>query len=277
MRVGGIFTFLVKAVVAVLLLGGLCLAPACGRRNLALIVAGSTSVQPYAEVLAEEYELHYAGYELDIQGGGSSAGLEAVRSGAAAIGMSSRALKEDEQDFWPVEIAKDGLAVIVHPQNPLQNLSLEQIRGVYAGTLTNWGELGGLNAKIHIFTREEGSGTRTAFEDLVMAKKRISPKAMVQDSNGAVRQLVSNDKDSIGFISLGLVDQTVKALSLDGVAPNWENIMNGSYTLSRPFLFVTLGQPTGEAKRFIDFTLSAAGQQLLIDEGLIPSPEGALK
>jgi phosphate transport system substrate-binding protein len=193
--------------------------------------------------------------------------------------MSSRALTEEEQtqDLLSVEIAKDGLAVIVHPQNPLQNLSLEQVRAIYAATAGNWSDLGGANAAIHIFAREEGSGTRTAFEELVMDTAQITPKAMVQDSNGAVRQLVSSDPNAIGFISLGLVDETVKALHLDGIAASWENIVNGSYALSRPFLFITNSQPFKEAQNFIDFTLSAFGQQLLIDEGLIPSAEGAGK
>ncbi|MCL2496098.1 MAG: phosphate ABC transporter substrate-binding protein, partial [Clostridiales bacterium] len=233
-----------RTAVIALLLFALNLLPACGaRQHSAVIVAGSTSVQPYAEILAEEYALKYPGGEIDVQGGGSSAGITAAESGAADIGMSSRALKDSEQGLWSVEIARDGLAVIVHPQNPLQNLTLEQICGIYAGTIGNWNDLGGANAKIHIIAREEGSGTRSAFEELVMDKTKITPKAIVQDSNGAVRQLVSNDKNSIGFISLGLVDDTVKALKLGGVTASWENVVNGSYTLFRPFLFVAKDRP----------------------------------
>ena len=262
------FAIIAFMVLFVFLLG---LMPACGaRQRSAVIIAGSTSVQPYAEILAEEFALAYPGGEIDVQGGGSSAGITAAESGAADIGMSSRALKESEQGLWFCEIAKDGLAVIVHPQNPLQNLTLAQVCGIYAGTIGNWQELGGANAKIHVIAREEGSGTRSAFEELVMGKNLITPKAIVQDSNGAVRQLVSNDKNSIGFISLGLVDETVKALKLDGVAASWENVVDGSYTLCRPFLFVTKDQPAGKAKQFIDFTLSEHGQQLLVHEGLIP-------
>ncbi|MCL2816825.1 MAG: phosphate ABC transporter substrate-binding protein [Clostridiales bacterium] len=257
------------AVIALLLLCAFSLS-ACSRNKASLIIAGSTSVQPFAEILAEEY-FKLTKIEIDVQGGGSALGINAVRSGAAHIGMSSRALKADEQDLWSIEIAKDGLVIIVHPDNPVGNLTVEQIRGIYAGTITNWSEVGGRNAKIHVITREEGSGTRSAFEDLVMAKTRITPKAIVQDANGAVRQLVSSDKNAIGFISLGLVDKTVKALKLDGVEATWDNIKNEAYALFRPFLFITEGEPEGQARQFIDFVISPQGQQILTDAGLIPS------
>ena len=254
----------------------LLLLSACGNRlKLDVVVAGSTSVQPYAEILAEEYALIYPERGIDVQGGGSSAGITAVESGTADIGMSSRALNDNERDLWFVEIAKDGLAVIINPKNPIQDLSLNQIRDIYTTKINNWSELGGSKAKIHIIAREDGSGTRSAFESLVMNSERISPKAIVQDSNGAVRQLVSDDPNSIGFISLGLVDHSVKAIKLEGVTPARENARNESYSLYRPFLFVSKSQPTGLAKEFIDFTLSPEGQQLLMNEGLITMYEGS--
>lgn len=249
------------------------LTSACGTNSEAvIIVAGSTSVQPYAEILAEEYELLYPEKVVYIQGGGSSAGIASVQSETADIGMSSRPLKDSEQ-VWSVEIAKDGLALIIHPDNPVQNLTLEQVRGIYAQTITNWNEVGGQDASIHIISREEGSGTRSAFEELVMDKEFITPKAIVQASNGSVKQLVSSDKNSVGFISLGLVDETVKSVRLDGVEATVENVMNGSYTLFRPFLFVTDTEPEGLAKQFIDFALSSEGQKILMNEGLVPQME----
>jgi phosphate transport system substrate-binding protein len=246
---------------------------ACGiNSGTVIIVAGSTSVQPYAEILAEEYKRLYPDKVVYIQGGGSSAGIASVQSDTADIGMSSRPLKDSEQ-VWSVEIAKDGLALIVHPDNPVKNLTLEQVRGIYAQTITNWNEIGGHNANIHIIAREEGSGTRSAFEELVMNKEFITPKAIVQASNGAVKQLVSGDKNAIGFISLGLVDEKVKSVQLDSVTATLENVMNGSYTLFRPFLFVTDTAPEGLARQFIDFTLSAEGQKILMNEGLVPQIE----
>lgn len=242
----------------------------CGRiRGSNVVLAGSTSVQPYIEVLAEEFDLIHPEIDVDIQGGGSSAGITAAEAGTADLGMSSRSLTDREQGFWVIEIAKDGLAIIVNPQNPITDLSLSRICAIYAGEITNWSDIGGLNARIHVITREEGSGTRTAFEDLVMSDRVITPRAIVQDSNGAVRQLISSDPNSIGFISLGLVNDTVRAIKIGGVPATRENVINGSYGLFRPFLFVSRDEPEGYVKVFVDFVLSAEGRRILIDEGLI--------
>ncbi len=262
----------------ILLCTMISLTSACSRPSEAgFIVAGSTSVQPYAEVLAEEYMIQHSGTEIDIQGGGSSAGITAAKSGVANIGMSSRHLNEEEKSLWSVEIAKDGLAVIVHPSNSIDNLTLDQIRKIYSGEIKNWSELGGSDEKIHLITREEGSGTRSAFAELVMEETEITPKAIVQDSNGSVKQLIKDDENAIGYVSLGLVDESVKAMRLDGVAATQDNILNGSYALSRPFLFVALSEPTGETKQFLDYVLSPEGQKMLSDEGLVPTAEGVKK
>jgi phosphate transport system substrate-binding protein len=261
-------------VIVPVLLALMCLLAACGGgRDAAFIIAGSTSVQPYIEILAEDYALSHPEKVIDIQGGGSSAGITAVESGTAEIGMSSRNLKESEMHLWSIEITKDGLAIIVNPDNPVSDLMPEQILGIYAGDITNWSQLGGRDARIHIITREEGSGTRSAFEEMVMDGRRITPRAIVQDSNGAVRMLVADDPNSIGYISLGLVDvgeRPVKALLIDGVAPTRENVLNGSYTMFRSFLFVALREPEGYAKQFIDYVRSPEGQRVLAEEGLIP-------
>ena len=265
-----------KAACIALCVAAACLLSACGvKMDAAIILAGSTSVQPYAEILAEEYARSHPDQEVDVQGGGSSAGITAAESGIADIGMSSRALKEAEQGLWSVEIAKDGLAVIINPKNPIEDLTIEQIRRIYAAEATKWSDLGGADSKIHVITREEGSGTRSAFEELVMEKALITPKAIVQDSNGAVRLLVADDPNAIGFISLGLVDRSVKAVRLEGVAASAENVMNAWYSLFRPFLFVARGEPEGLSKQFIDFVLSEEGQRTLRKEGLIPVSGGA--
>ncbi|MCL1809273.1 MAG: phosphate ABC transporter substrate-binding protein [Clostridiales bacterium] len=259
------------AAVALVLALSVCLTASCsGRSDSGVVVAGSTSVQPYIELLAEEFAIQHPGNSVDVQGGGSSAGITAAETGAADLGMSSRDLKEDER-LWSVVIAKDGLAVIVNPKNPVSDLSLEQVCGIYAAEITNWSQLGGTPAKIHVIAREEGSGTRSAFEDLVMGDSfRITPKAIVQNSNGAVRQIVAGDPDSVGFISLGLVDQTVKAVKLNGVAAVRENVLEGNYSLYRPFLLVAKAKPEGLSMQFIDFVLSPEGKKLMMDEGLIP-------
>jgi len=260
--------------VLTILLLSLCLLGACGaRQSDGIIIAGSTSVQPYVEMLAEEYAHKHPESEIDVQGGGSSAGITAVESGTASIGMSSRNLKESEQHLWSVEITKDGLAIIVNPRNTVADLTLEQIRGIYEARIVNWSQVGGPDAKIHVITREEGSGTRSAFEEMVMDEQRVTPRAIVQDSNGAVRQLVADDPYSVGYISLGLVDvgeRPVKALRIGGVKASRGNIINGSYTLFRSFLFVAKSEPSGPIMEFIDFIRSPEGHRLMADEGLIP-------
>jgi len=266
---------LFKRIGIVLVCSGLVWLAGCSQEQKAhqIIVAGSTSVQPFAEILAEEYMKLHPDISIDIQGGGSSSGIKAALSGTADIGMSSRDLKGDEQSLWSAEIARDGLAIIVHPDNPVNALTSAQVQDIYIQTVDNWAQLGGQDGKIHLFTREEGSGTRDAFVSLAMNKADITPKAMVQDSNGAVRQLVGDDPGAIGYISLGLVNDKVKAVTLDGVAAKHENIINGSYKLSRPFLFVSNGDPEGIAKDFVDFVLSDEGRQILTREGLVTRDE----
>ena len=242
----------------------------CQRSKAGLIVAGSTSVEPFAELLAEEYMLHHPGSHIYVQGGGSSAGIEAVRTQAANIGMSSRSLMPTEKDLHAIPIARDAIAVIVHPENKVRDLTLTQIRKIFSGAIVNWKELGGSPQPIVLVTREEGSGTREAFQKLVMGKEEISLGALVQDSNGAIRQVVSNDPNAIGYISLGLVNEQVKSVKISGVEPTVAHIEDGSYTLVRPFLFVLNDKPVGEAKAFVDFVLSPKAQKLLAREGLVP-------
>jgi phosphate transport system substrate-binding protein len=242
----------------------------CQRSKAGITVAGSTSVEPFAELLAEEYMSRHPESHIYVQGGGSTAGIEAVITRAAHIGMSSRNLTGDEKKLYAVTIAKDAIAIIINPRNPIQDLSLEQIRQVFCGKVRNWNELGGPSHPIVLVTREEGSGTRESFQKFVMGKEDINLEALVQDSNGAVRQVVASNHHAIGYISLGLVNDQVKALKISGVEPNLTDVENGKYTLVRPFLFLFKDEPTGEAKSFLEFVLSPLAQKLLLKEGLVP-------
>jgi phosphate transport system substrate-binding protein len=259
-----------------LLLGFLCLVlvflfiGGCQRSKAGITVAGSTSVEPFAELLAEEYMSHHPQSHIYVQGGGSTAGIEAVITSAANIGTSSRNLIGDEKKLYAVTIAKDAIAIIVNPINPAQDLSSDQIRQVFSGNISNWKEVGGPSHPIVLVTREEGSGTRESFQKFVMGKEDIDLEALVQDSNGAVRQVVASNHDAIGYISLGLVNDQVKALKISGVEPNLTNIDLGKYTLVRPFLFVFKKEPMGEAKSFLEFVLSPMAQKMLLKEGLVP-------
>ena len=230
---------------------------------------GSTSVEPFAEALAEEYMSRHRQEKIFVQGGGSSAGIQAVRTGAAEVGMSSRNLLDSEKDLIAVPIIYDAIAVIVHPGNPLQDLSLEQVRKIFSAEITLWSELGGRNHPITLVTREEGSGTREAFQKLIMGEKEISLSGLVQDSNGAIRQVVTDDRNAVGYISLGLVNDRVKAVKIDGIEPRVENIQHHRYKIVRPFLFVFRSNPAGLAKDFLDYILSPPGQKLLVQEGLV--------
>jgi phosphate transport system substrate-binding protein len=239
-----------------------------GRKEGALEVIGSTSIEPFAEMLAQEYEKAHPGHYINVQGGGSTAGIQAAINGIADIGMCSRGLKAEETGFKDFVIARDGLAVVIHPSNPVGNLSLAQIQKIFAGDIINWKPLGGNDRPIRIITREEGSGTREAFMKLVMGKARISRKALTQESNGAVKELVRNDPGAIGYMSLGLAHD-LKLLAVDGEAPSTEAVVSGKYPLVRPFLFVTRGEPSERAKAFIDYVLSPPSQKLLEQEGLV--------
>jgi phosphate transport system substrate-binding protein len=240
------------------------------RSQTDLTLAGSTSIQPFADKWAEVFMEKRPGLGINVQGGGSSAGIQACKSGACQLGMSSRELKGDEKDLLEVVIARDGLAVIVNPSNPVRGVKLADIKQIFSGDLRNWKFLGGPDRTITVVTREEGSGTRGAFQELVMGKTRIFRGAITEDSNGTVREIIAHDPFSIGFISLGLINEQVRSLDLDGVAASDENIMNGSYKLVRPFLFVSRSEPTGLAKQFVDFVLSEEGQALVKKEGLLP-------
>ncbi len=236
-----------------------------------IIIAGSTSVQPFAEKLAEIYMVKNPNTVVNVQGGGSTAGIRAAQSGIANIGTSSRNLHPEEKGLFEIPIAFDGIAVIVNPKNSIDNLSTKTLRAIYAGKILTWRELTGVDHRITTITREEGSGTRGAFEELVMEKEEIDPGCIVQDSNGAVRELVATDPYAIGYISLGLVNKQVKAVALDGVAPSVEAVKEKRYRFFRPFLFLTKKKPTGLTLHFICFVLSPEGQRILAKEGLIPA------
>lgn len=234
-----------------------------------IIVAGSTSIQPFADRWAEAFIKGRPSCFVNVQGGGSSAGIQAARSGAANIGTSSRELKADEKDLKEIVVARDGLAIIVHPDNPLRGLRLAEVKQVFTGEIPTWKYLGGPNEAITVVTREEGSGTRGAFQELVMGKSRISKGAIVEDSNGTVREIVAGDPHAVGYISLGLVDGRVRALELDGAKASEGSILEGRYKLVRPFLFVTKGELTGMVMDFVDFVLSPEGQEMIRKEGLL--------
>jgi phosphate transport system substrate-binding protein len=243
----------------------------CSRNQKdSVIIAGSTSIQPFAERLVEVYTQKHKNAKFNVQGGGSSAGIKTVQTGVCNIGMSSRELKPEEKGLIETVIAYDGIVIIVNQKNPLTDLSLNTVADIFAGKIKYWNEIGGTKHRINVIIREDGSGTRQSFEEKVLPDKAVTVDALVQDSNGAVREIVANDPNALGYISYGLVDNRVKALDLDSVVPTVESIKQRKYPIVRPFLFLTNCPHQGLVKNFIDFVLSADGQKLLQEEGLIP-------
>jgi phosphate transport system substrate-binding protein len=228
---------------------------------------------PFVEHLAELYQHDHVGVAIDVQGLGSSAGIRAAAEGVSELGMSSRSLTDEETgQLDQLVIARDALAIIVHPSNPVKSLTSEQIRAVFTGKVTNWSELGGNARAIILVSREAGSGTYTAFEELVMEGEPIALTSLRQGSNGAVRQIVADDADAIGYISLGIVDATVQPVTIDQVIPSVQAVEEGSYQLVRPFLIVwRKGVSLSPlAQEFVGYVQSLEGQAELARGGLVP-------
>lgn len=244
-----------------------------GEGQQSITVNGSTSVQPLAEELAKAFKANNPNVKIDIQGGGSGVGIKSANDGIVDIGMSSRDLKTEEKTLQEFKIAIDGIAVVVNPANNAANLTMEQIQKIYTGEITDWSQVGGAAGKITVVTREEGSGTRGAFIELtgVEAKEgdkkvdKTTATAITQGSTGAVMTTVASDPNAIGYASFGAAEENtnVKMISVDGVATSADNIYAGTYKISRPFLMLTKEAPTGAVKDFIDFILSAEGQEVV--------------
>ena len=242
-----------------------------GSNYVKIEIAGSTSVQPVAEKLAAKYMEEHPNVRIDVMGGGSGLGIRSVSQGIIDIGTSSKELKTDEkQGLNEYTIGKEGIVVAVNLDNPVNNLTKSQLKDIFSGNITNWKEVGGPDAKINLVVREDGSGTRSAFEDLVMNKTKVKSDAIVQTSTESIKVAVKQDPYAIGYISLAHMTPDVKALTIDGVAPSTETVKDGSYNLQRPFLFLTNGEPEGQVKEFIDWCLGPEGQEIVTDEKIVP-------
>ncbi|EKF85828.1 phosphate ABC transporter substrate-binding protein [Methanobacterium formicicum] len=234
-------------------------------------IAGSTSVQPVAEKLAAKYMEEHPNVRIDVMGGGSGLGIRSVSQGIIDIGTSSKNLKPAEkQGLNEYTIGNEGIVVAVNLENPVGNLTKSQLKDIFSGNITNWKELGGPDAKINLVIREEGSGTRSAFENLVMNKTEVKSDAVVQTSTESIKVAVKQDPNAIGYISLAHMTPDVKAVAVDGVSPSVETVKDGSYNLQTPFLFLTKGQPEGQLKEFIDWCLGPEGQEIVTDEKIVP-------
>lgn len=244
-----------------------------------IVLVGSTSVDPLAQKLAESYKASNPGVEIEIQAVGSSAGIKAAIDGSATIGMSSRELKDEEisEGVTPHVICKDGIAVSINPENPVQNLTKEQVQKIFLGEIKNWKEVGGNDEEILVVSRESGSGTRGAFEEILKIEKEIDGKkvsglvenALQAEGTGAVKANVASKANAIGYVSLGYIDDSIKTISVNDVQPTAENILSGTYPVARPFVFVTKGDVSEVDQAFIDFVVGSEGQSEVEKDGYI--------
>ena len=236
-------------------------------------MVGSTSMEKLANALSEAFMEKYPKVTVTAEFVGSGAGIEAVSNGTADIGNSSRNLKDEEKAKGVAEniVAIDGIAVVVDPANTVEDLTKDQLTSIYDGSVTNWKDVGGNDAPIVVVGREAGSGTRGAFEELLKLEDACKYSNEL-DSTGAVMAKVASTPGSIGYVSLDVLDDTVKALKLDGAEPTEENIKAGKYFLSRPFVMATKGEISEQSdlvKALFDFIYSDEGSELVKSVGLI--------
>ena len=236
-------------------------------------LAGSTSMEKVCEALSEAFMEEYPNITVTIEYTGSGAGLESLTAGSVDIGNSSRALKDEEIAAGAVQniVAIDGIAVITDPANTVLDITSDDLTKIYTGEYTNWSELGGADEAIVVIGREAGSGTRGAFEELLKVEDACA-YAQELDTTGAVLAKVASTPGAIGYVSLDVVDDSVNALALDGVAATEENILAGGYLLSRPFVMATKGEIADQnelVQTWFDFIASDAGQTVISNVGLI--------
>lgn len=238
-----------------------------------MTIAGSTSMEKLANASAEAFMIKYPNVVVQAEFVGSSAGVEQLLSGTVDIGNASRALKESEVSSGAVEniVAIDGIAVILDKNNAVENITKEQLVGIYTGTISNWSELGGQNQPIVVVGREAGSGTRGAFEEILKIEE-TSKYANEINSTGGVMAKVASTPGAIGYVSIDIIDNTVKAAKLEDVAPTVEDIKSGNYFLSRPFVMATKGEIDTQneiVKAYFEFMKSDAGKEVIQGVGLI--------
>jgi phosphate transport system substrate-binding protein len=255
-----------------------------------LQVKGSDTMVNLAQAWAEKYMEKNADAFVAVTGGGSGTGIASLISGTCDIAMSSRTIKEKEIALakqkgvvpFEIKVALDGLAVVVHPSNPVDKLTLEQLAGIFSGRISNWKELGGADAKIVLLSREVNSGTHVYFKEHVLrkndpsSKEEFAPGALMLPSSQAIADELAQNPSAIGYYGMGYISPKQKAVqvALDAkspfVAPTIDNVRKGVYPISRPLFLYTNGTPSGTVKKLIDFELSAAGQEVVLQTDFVP-------
>lgn len=248
-----------------------------------LRISGSTTVLPIVQKAADLYMAAHPEADIQVSGGGSGVGIQAIGAGTVDIGMTSREVTKDEMGRYPsfvvTTVAQDGIAVIVNPANEIQYITLDQVKGIYLGNITKWTQITGANVpgtnnQIVLIGRDSASGTRTYFDETVLLKATPVNRMLEKNSNGAVVQTVAQTPGSIGYVSIGFVSKDVKALPVwynaqKIVAPTTDTVKTRTYPISRDLYVITNGQPGGLTGDFISYILSPEGQKIVADEGYV--------
>jgi phosphate transport system substrate-binding protein len=238
-----------------------------------LKISGGTAHIPVMKEAAEQIMSMNNAIAISIAGGGSGVGIKQVGEGLVDIGNSGRKPTDAEVEKYGLAMhqwAIDGVGIVVHPANPVKGMTTEQLKAVYAAKLTNWKALGGPDKAINLYTRDNASGTREVFWKKALAEGEISAKANFVPSNGAMKTAVAQDPYSIGYVSVGHIDDSVAAVALDGVAPTLDNVKSGAYKVARGLYSNTKGTPQGLTKKFLDYLYSAEGRKIIARKGFIP-------
>jgi phosphate transport system substrate-binding protein len=246
-------------------------------------ISGSTTVLPIVQKAADQYMAAHPDADIQVSGGGSGVGIQAIGAKTVDIGMSSREVTKDEMAKYPsfvvTSVAQDGIAIIVNPVNEIQYITLDQAKGIYLGTITKWTQITGANVpntnnQIVIIGRDSASGTRSYFDETILLKATPTKTMLEKNSNGAVLQTVAQTPGSIGYVSIGFVSKDVKAMPIwynaqKFVAPTIDNVKTKTYPISRDLYVITNGKPSGLAGDFIKYILSPEGQKIVADEGYV--------
>lgn len=243
-----------------------------------LTIQGSTTVLPIAQAAAEAYMDMHADADITVRGGGSGTGIAALIDGATDICDASRAMKTKEEKqarengVNPVAhiVARDGIAVIVHPDNSLKGISKEDLKAIYVGEISKWSKVGGNQGAIVVVSRDAASGTFEAFNELALDKAKLTDGALMLASNLEVARTVAQTPGAIGYVGLGYVSDEVKAVTVNGIMASEKTVNDGTYPLGRPLFMYTNGQPGGLAKSFLDFVMSKEGQKIVKEAGFVP-------
>jgi phosphate transport system substrate-binding protein len=243
-----------------------------------IIVNCSTTVLPIGQATAEAYMKKNPNVNISISGGGSGNGIKALIDKTTQIAMSSREMKKEEIELAkarkvnPMEhkVAIDALTPIVHPSNPVANLTIEQLSLIYQGKIRNWKEVGGTDLQIVVISRDTSSGTYESWQEKILHKEKVTPRAQLQASSGAVVQAVSKNRFAIGYVGIGYVNKSVKALTVNGSVANEKNALNGTYPIARPLFMYTDGEPKGIVAGYLNFVKGPEGQKIVKKEGFVP-------